>query len=324
MRTSQPPNLSSPPTGERFRPESVEEILAIAYVLEREAATRYSDLALCMKLVGRSDLANLFSDLAREEQHHVSAVEELALRRLQRMPEIPAAFRWQLPESFGAADRTVVTDALTPYEALVTAVHNEERAFSFWSSVAAETSDSAVREEAKAMARQELLHAAALRMARRRAYRAGGRIQRPVGSRTPESMTAHVVALRRDAGQFLVRTAARLDARGDEMTCALLRFACEEIAAPFPAADTAQLDENGPAAVSADSLAVIFEAVGRIDRIGEEVRNCIELHPELGVRGELPRLARAAAVQVAILNRRLSELEPRLDALVGAAAKVRC
>lgn len=46
-----------------------------------------------MRPIGRADLAELFGDLAREEQHHVMEVKELAQRILRRMPTLAVVFQ---------------------------------------------------------------------------------------------------------------------------------------------------------------------------------------------------------------------------------------
>ena len=51
----------------------------------------------------------------------------------------------------------------TPYRALAMAVRNEERAFAFWSYVAAYSEDSEIKKAAEAMAREELGHVSTLR-----------------------------------------------------------------------------------------------------------------------------------------------------------------
>jgi rubrerythrin len=59
---------------------------------------------------------------------------------------------------------------MTPYRALSMAVRNEERAFAFWSYVAAHADQGEIKRAAETMARQELEHVAKLRKERRRAY----------------------------------------------------------------------------------------------------------------------------------------------------------
>jgi rubrerythrin len=309
--------------GEFPRPQSLEEVLAIAHTMEREAATRYGDLARCMRLVGRSDLADLFHDLATAEQDHVAAVEDLSLQTLRRLPELPVAFQWRLPKTFGAEDRVVITNMLTPYEALVMAVYNEERAFAFWNSIAVVADDSAVREQAEMMARQELLHAAALRIARRRAYRAGGRLLGQARRSDAAEELEQIKRLQHHALLFLKDAAALSGGTGDHMTSTLLQFALEEIASAFKPQEQPSVGEDHAVGTSTDVITLLFDATGRMEQLTEAARDCVEAYPDL-VRGhELSRLAKAAALQMAMLNRRLCELEPRLLALTAPVSQGR-
>ena len=52
---------------------------------------------------------------------------------------------------------------MTPYRVLTIAVRNEERAFAFWSYVAAHADGEEVRLAAETMAKEELEHVAAFR-----------------------------------------------------------------------------------------------------------------------------------------------------------------
>ena len=87
-----------------------------------------------------------------------------------RAPE-PAHVRWDLSDTFddeGAG--TTAPSLLTAYRALSMAVRNEERAFAFWSYVAAHARSSDIREAAETMAHEELEHVATLRRERRHAF----------------------------------------------------------------------------------------------------------------------------------------------------------
>ena len=61
---------------------------------------------------------------------------------------------------------------LSAYRALSMAVRNEERAFAFWSYVAAHAGDADIRHAAETMAHEELGHVATLRRERRSAFHA--------------------------------------------------------------------------------------------------------------------------------------------------------
>lgn len=147
-------------------PRSVVELMAVALGMEREAHQRYEDLTARMERAGDARLAATFRNLADLERQHRGQLEAWATRESRVAPE-PRQFRWLLPETFDAAGEDA--EPLDPYRALAIAVRNEERAFSFYSYLAAVT-DSPVRERAEALAREELGHIALLRRMRRQAY----------------------------------------------------------------------------------------------------------------------------------------------------------
>ena len=146
---------------------SIEEIMATAHALEDAATQRYRKLAAAMRTAAHEDVALVFDDLTAEEEQHVLSVEKMARTLLHSVPAA-SAVRWVLPETFGV-DEAGPPALLTPYKALSIAVRAEERAFAFWSYVAAGATVEPVRSLAETMARQELLHASKLRVARRRA-----------------------------------------------------------------------------------------------------------------------------------------------------------
>jgi hypothetical protein len=65
---------------------------------------------------------------------------------------------------------TVAPELVDAYRAFSMAVRNEERAFSFWIYVAAQSPSPELRAAAEQMAREELDHVARLRRERRRAF----------------------------------------------------------------------------------------------------------------------------------------------------------
>ena len=151
--------------------ESLDELFALANAMEMEAANRYSALARDMKRQNKGDLAEVFAQLAAAEREHVDSVTRWSQSRRGKAPD-PALVRWEAPETFDAETATEIgTSRLaTPYRALAMAVRNEERAFAFWSYLAAYSRDSEIKQAAEAMAREELGHVATLRRERRRAY----------------------------------------------------------------------------------------------------------------------------------------------------------
>jgi rubrerythrin len=160
--------LKSEPAGNL---RSLDELFALASAMEREAATKYVELAEEMQRQNRSALAVVFTELAAAEREHVDSVTRWSQSRRGKAPD-PALVRWQAPQTFDS-DMTAEIKAsklMTPYRALAMAVRNEERAFAFWSYLAAFAEDPEIKKAAEAMAGEELGHVATLRKARRRAY----------------------------------------------------------------------------------------------------------------------------------------------------------
>jgi rubrerythrin len=193
---------------------SLEELFAIAYALEREAATRYAEIADHMRADGNSALADVFERLAAEEQAHLDTVIHWSERERGSAPD-PARMRWKPPETFddegvGTTDSRLVT----AYRALSMAVRNEERAFAFWSYVAAHAVSAEIRLAAESMAREKLNHVAALRRERRNAYHAG-RLATP--SMKTEDVGAETAALERRLADQLEVLATFAVAREREM-----------------------------------------------------------------------------------------------------------
>ncbi|MBP1097662.1 rubrerythrin [Bradyrhizobium japonicum] len=151
--------------------ESLDELFALANAMEEEAAKRYSALAEEMRRQNKGALAEVFAHLAAAEREHVDSVARWSQSRRGKAPD-PALVRWEAPETFDAETaREIETSRLTtPYRALAMAVRNEERAFAFWSYVAAYSRDLEIKQAAEAMAREELGHISTLRKERRRAY----------------------------------------------------------------------------------------------------------------------------------------------------------
>ena len=150
---------------------SLDELFALASAMEREAAAKYAELAEEMRGQNRSDLADVFTQLAAAEREHVDSVTQWSQSRRGKAPD-PALVRWEAPKIIDreTAAELKTSRLMTPYRALAMAVRNEERAFAFWSYLAAYSEDAEIKTAAEAMAREELDHVAILRKERRRAY----------------------------------------------------------------------------------------------------------------------------------------------------------
>jgi len=150
---------------------SLEELFALADAMEHEAARKYDELASEMKRQGRRDLAVVFADLSAAEREHVDSVTRWSQSRLGKPPD-KALVRWRAPATFDAEATAEIkaSRSITPYQALAMAVQNEERAFAFWSYMAAFAEEADIKSASETMAREELGHVAILRRERRRAY----------------------------------------------------------------------------------------------------------------------------------------------------------
>jgi rubrerythrin len=185
-------------------------MFAIAHAMEHEAATRYAEFALQARADGSSQLGDLFERLADEERGHETNVMQWSRQRSGKAPD-PANIRWELPDTFESEiGGELATSRLTSmYRILAMAVRNEERAFEFWSYVAAEAETPDVRAAAERMAHEELGHVELLRRARRQAYHAERRgPARPPSS--PSERLAEAAMLERGLASQLEMLTERL------------------------------------------------------------------------------------------------------------------
>jgi rubrerythrin len=227
---------------------TVEDLFAIATAMEREAANRYGDLAGRMERQGNGPLAALFRRLEEEENGHEGGLGEWAGRR-GIVPSPSFDFQWDMPETLTEQEFSEAGgDFLaTPWRVLVMAVRNEERAFAFYTNVAAKAPDPDVRIYAEAMAREELDHVALLRLERRRAWRDEhpGRSAGRAAEEFPDSLEAFSRRRQEDVRaalgrwRILVRAA---EATGDAATAGLFRSLVREETARVEEGFAAEID----------------------------------------------------------------------------------
>jgi rubrerythrin len=315
----------------QFPPEipaaNIEEIMAAAHALEDAAVQRYRNLAAAMRAVAHEEVAKVFDDLTAEEEQHVRSVEKMT-RSLLRGTSAATAVRWVLPETFGAEEAGPPT-LLTPYKALSIAVRTEERAFAFWSYVAASAAANDVRSLAETMARQELFHASKLRVARRRAFHAQvGRKARLGSGATPLDLAElryQSVRMATEATAFLSAAATRLDQLSDRESAILLRDIADAVttSARLP---TTNVDADARRLTAerlqhASCSTVLFEAEGVLERWLERYVNMLDRSPDALVTAELQRLADETVRFVAQVSRRLATLEPGVGGTAPAAPR---
>ena len=199
---ARPPLLSADPSAQA---PDMRHLVGIAAAIESEAIRRYTTLAQEMERRGEHATAATFREMGEMEQRHRAAVDRWANALNEPVPP-EQNFVWLLPVEIGASwDEVRHSSLLTPYRALAIAVTNEERAFAFYAYVAASARDARVAREAETMAREELAHAAALRVRRRQAYRREHPIATP-----PIDLAIETVAAFRSLERSLERNAALL------------------------------------------------------------------------------------------------------------------
>lgn len=170
------PPRQMPPPGATVTFDSVPEVtstadlFALAMAMEHEATERYAQLVARMTEDGEPDLVALFTRLREAEEDHENGIGTWAERE-GIAPSTSLSFQWDSPEAPTEKDVAEAGGPLmSPWQALAMAVRNEERAFAFYTQIAARTPSFEVREYAEKMASEELEHVALLRLERRRAW----------------------------------------------------------------------------------------------------------------------------------------------------------
>ncbi len=242
---------------------SADELLAVAVALEREAAARYRGLSARMARQGDTSMAAQFAVLAGMEDRHAGNVAERGQALLGHAPALRSA-GWDLPPTYDEEEARGAT--LGAYQALAFAVRNEERAFVFYTYVAAEAEDPEVRALAEKLARDELEHAALLRHHRRRAFHS----ERPVAAEIPQRVdTLRTLAQRwdRQAAAAHAALAKALDDVGETEDAAIFRRLAVQEAKTATGAVGAVIPKLRSAA---DGLRLLEEAFDRYALIGEK------------------------------------------------------
>ena len=151
---------------------SLSEFFALAHAMESDAVARYEKGADLLHQQGADDLSEVFARLAEVERGHVDQVNAWA-GHIGAASPAKTALPWAVPDTHDAPPEEVTQSRLlTPYRVLASAVRHEERAFAFWTYVAAHAETRDVKEAAERMALEELEHVSILRRERRKAFHA--------------------------------------------------------------------------------------------------------------------------------------------------------
>jgi len=235
---------------------AVDELMAIAHALEQEASDQYHRLAERMRGEGERALATLFESLSRIEAKHTEKIDSKAMAVIGKKPD-SALVRWELPENFDEDEAR--TYLLTPYRALAMAVRNEERAFAFYTYIAAYAEDDRVRQLAEECAKDELEHAALLRRERRKAWRS-----------------------EREAPQWIIRRIPRAQSLADVLADVATAEHVAAVAHHSLSATLATAGDTRAARMfeeaAAEEQATAEDAQNRIDQIGAATQPFPRLH----------------------------------------------
>jgi rubrerythrin len=228
--------------------KTMPELMALAKAMEQDAASGYVALALRMRAEHRPDLAAVFDRLAAEEEGHIANVDRWRVEIGGDVAAIPV-----LPPEASFDDEgagVVAPELLSSYRAFSTAVRNEERAFVFWTYVAAHAPSPNIRVAAERMAKEELGHVATLRKERRLAFH----LDRLTA---PEAAQGELPALEARLADHLLQRAAMAGAAPTETLLALADAARDRAVAVTskPFVDTPLL-KSLPAPVSGQAVSL--------------------------------------------------------------------
>lgn len=172
---------------------SIGEFYAIATAQAEEAAQRYGELAAASN-DAFEPVRCVFEVLHHRELERVASIRKDCVAAIERAPDL-IDLRWTPTDLVPAEELSDVENSLlsTAYGAWALAVRHRERAFVFWTYVAALAERIAVRTAAEDMAREALRDGNLLRRERRLAWRAERKSTSAEGSTTSELSAAAVL-----------------------------------------------------------------------------------------------------------------------------------
>jgi rubrerythrin len=139
-------------------PETMEEFMAFALAMEREAVDRYTDFADTMETHNNREVAAMFRTMAGYEAKHAAQImAEMGWTEATRLPEVQ--LNWPGFEAPETVPFDEVHYLMRPYHALKIALAAEERAERFFAELARVTSSDSVRRAAQEMQAEEAEHA---------------------------------------------------------------------------------------------------------------------------------------------------------------------
>jgi rubrerythrin len=135
----------------------VDDLFAVAYQIEADAAARYDLLADQMETHNNPELVTMFRDLARAESIHRDEILRLA-GDIDVTAHVQKMSRWRRGESPEEANLGEAHYLMTPWHALQLALAGEQRALAFFESVVATAKDEKVKKMAEEFVEEEAEH----------------------------------------------------------------------------------------------------------------------------------------------------------------------
>jgi rubrerythrin len=250
---------------------SVRQLAGIANEIETQTIEAYRALARQMARRGHAETARTLLQMAAEAEAHAAVhwpagrpggIGDRGDRSIDMLP----------PEFAGLWDAVRESALLTPYRALALAVQNEQRAFVFYSYLAAHAQDAAAAEEAERLALAKLRHAAALRRWRRAAYRDEKFGEARAETVDPDLLASWVPEAERKIAVCHRSVAHALKLAGDEDSAALLRTDSLIPFAELSASETClDSDCHGD-----DPIRLLTAAQKPLERLGERLEAALD------------------------------------------------
>lgn len=138
-------------------PSTLDELMAQALTMEREAVARYTELAEMMEVHNNLEVAGLFRQMALYESRHVEQIlADMGWAEDTMAPRVAGA--WAGAESPEAVPIDQMHYLMHPWHALQLALAAEQRAVQFFETLAAGAHSDALRRAAEEMRDEEIEH----------------------------------------------------------------------------------------------------------------------------------------------------------------------
>ncbi|HEX6019907.1 MAG TPA: ferritin family protein [Burkholderiaceae bacterium] len=141
-------------------PRTIDEFMAQALAMERDAVQRYEELADAMEMANNRDVAKAFRTMAGYEAKHAQAIMDQMKWTVD--PPVPAR-AWPSAEAPEVVPNDEVHYLMQPWHALELALAAEQRAEAFFDELARTATDDAVRRAAIELRDEETEHVAMVR-----------------------------------------------------------------------------------------------------------------------------------------------------------------